>query len=306
MRSAPEAASIACLVSFVLAGLCAPACAQDLDSSIVPETDPPPETEAPVETDLGVEADLSLDPTEADPTWSWVVEVKPMIWVPGLRGDVELPRSSSVDVETINIDEVEATPAGRMSIRAGNWTFRFRGYAFSLDESDEARSSFTLGGGTVAAGDPVFSDLELAGFDVTAGYRLWTPVESVENETRLGFDLYGGVRVNSLDLDVTSNDLRSQEDYVWLQPLVGLEMQIDLPRGFGVEASFDVGVQPFGDETAFSWDATAAFQWRFARHAGLEIGFRHQQLLLEKGSGSNDFEFDASLAGLYGALVFRF
>jgi len=257
----------------------------------------------PVETELEAGADLTLSPAEDDPTWAWSVEIKPMVWVPGLRGDFELPGSSEVDVETINIDEVEAAPAGRVSIRAGDWTIRFRGFAFDLEERAPASRGFTLGGGTVARGDAVETDLEFSGFDLTAGYRVATPIEDSARETRLGFDVFGGVRVSSLSMEVASGASFSAEDGVWAQPIVGGRVTMDLPRRFAVEAGIDLGAQPFGDDSGLSFDITAAFQWRFAgNHGGLEIGFRHHQVFLE----SDGFEFNTSLAGLYGAVVFRF
>lgn len=262
--------------------------------------EPEAEVSAPA-SDSAVEG--ALEGAEA-----WTIRFEPMVWAPALRGDIKLPASSAIDVETIGADENEIIAAGRLTLRADRWSFQFRGFSFSLDESAAATDAFTLGGAGAIAGTNVLTDLDLAGFDLTVGYRIWTPLEDVEREVRIGFDIHGGARVHSLDISVRTAAALGAEENTWIEPIGGARMSIDLPQGFGVNVAFDAGGFPSGDDSSFSWDITVAFSWMFLsdRRGGLEIGFRHLDMNLNEGEGAGELEFDAALAGLFGAIVIRF
>ena len=243
---------------------------------------------------------------QLDPSWAWSVEIKPMLWSPGLRGNFSLPRSSTIDVETVNIDETRLAPVGQFSLRADGLDVRFRGFGFSLDEGEVVRSAFTLGGMAVAPGDRVSSQIDFASFDLTVGYRFWTPVEDVDREVRLGIDLYTGLRVHSMSMELRTATALASEEQTWVQPIIGFRITIDLPHRFVVYASLDGGGMSLGDDTASSVDLTAGVQWRFLDNVGFDWGFRHHQFNLQTRSSMGDFEYQGSLAGLYGALVIRF
>lgn len=219
----------------------------------------------------------------APPAWAdWTIRIEPMIWAPALRGDIKMPGAASIDVETLNADEVEISPAGRVAIRADKWSFLFRGFAFAVDEDD--------------------ADIDLAGFDLTAGYNIWTPIDDPDHEVRLAFDLYGGARIHSLDASIGASD----SDNTWFEPMGGGRLNLDLPYRFGLNLSFDAGGFTSGEDSSFSWDITVGFTWMAMENIGLEIGFRHLQMDLVEGDGTDEFEFDAALAGLFGSIVIRF
>jgi hypothetical protein len=212
----------------------------------------------------------------------WAIRFEPMIWAPALRGDLTVNGGAVIDVENVDADENEIAPAGTLTIRADQWSFQFRGFGFNVDEPA--------------------ATIDLFGFDGTVGYRLPMVIDDPDREVRLGFDIFGGVRVHSLDLSVGA----AQTDDVWAEPIVGGRMAIDLPHGFGLDLSASGGGLPSGEDSSFSWDITVAFSWMFAENAGLEIGFRHLQMDLLEGDGADESEFDAALAGLFGAVVIRF
>lgn len=251
----------------------------------------------------------SADETPASsPRDAWTIRFEPMVWAPALRGDFKLPASARVDVEAVGADENEIIPAGRFTMRAGEWSIQFRGFGFSLDELGTASEDLTIGGAALGAGDRVRTSIDLAGFDLTAGRAVWTPLEDTEADVRIAFDLYAGARLHSVEASVRpeGGGASSRSDNVWAEPIVGGRMTLDLPHGFGVNVSMDAGGLPLGDDSSFSWDITVAFSWMMHDKAGVEIGFRHLQMDLSEGSGADEFEFDAALAGLFGAVVFRF
>lgn len=219
----------------------------------------------------------------AQPAWAdWTIRIEPMVWAPALRGDISLPGTASIDVEDLDADENEISPAGRVTIRADKWSFLFRGFAFGVDEDA--------------------AEIELAGFDLTAGYNIWTPIDDSDNEVRLAFDLFGGARIHSLDASIGA----AENDNTWFEPIGGARVELDLPHRFGMNVSLDGGGFSSGEDSSFSWDVTVAFTWQPVDNVGLEIGFRHLQMDLTEGDGANESEFDAALAGLFGGVVIRF
>ncbi len=222
-------------------------------------------------------------PIDAAPQWAdWTIRVEPMVWAPALRGDIKMPGAAFVDVEAINADGVEVTPAGRVTIRADKWSFLFRGFAFALDNDA--------------------TTFDLSGFDLAAGYSVWTPINDTENEVRLAFDLFGGARIHSLDASIGAAD----SDNTWFEPIGGARVNLDLPHRFDIILSVDGGGFTSGSDSSYSVDITIAFSWMPLQNVGLEIGFRHLQMDLIEGEGTDEFEFDGALAGLFGAVVFRF
>lgn len=290
------------LASAAVLTLAALAVAQDQPSAAPTTTpdQPAASTAAPATPDQPQDpASLDLD---TDPRW--IVRFEPNVWVPALRGDVSVPNSSSIDVEDIGADENEPAPAGRITFRADRWRILFRGFGFSLDETAGADRAFTLGGAAIAAGDRINTDLSFSSFDAVAGYELFVPIDDKENDVRLAFDIIGGVRVTSVDLDLSqqAGAASSGGDNVWAMPIIGGRMALDLPRGFGLDLTFDGGGLPTDDD-AFTWDITVAFSWMATNNLGVEIGFRHLDSTLSDGDA---LEFDAALAGLFGAVVIRF
>ncbi len=210
------------------------------------------------------------------------IRFEPMLWAPALRGDIKMPGGGATDVETLDADENELAPAGRATLLADKWSFLLRGYGFSVDEDA--------------------AEIDLAGFDLTAGYDLWQPINDEANEVRLTFTPFAGVRVHSLDTTIGAADA----DNTWFEPMAGLRVNLDLPYGFGLNVSGDAGAFTSGEDSSFSWDITVAFSWLITHNLGLEIGFRHLDMDLVEGDGADEFEFDAALAGLFGAVVIRF
>lgn len=238
----------------------------------------------------------------------WTIRLEPMVWAPALRGDVGLPGGSTLDLETVEADENEIIPAGRATLRFDDWSVMFRGFAFGLDTTATASNGFALGSGAIAAGDRVSTELDLAGFDLTLGYTIWTPIDRPQDEVRLAFDLFAGARLHSLDLSIAeaAGGAESSADNTWFEPIGGVRLALDLPYRFALGVSLDAGGFSTGDDSSFSWDITVGFTWRPIENVGLEIGFRHLQMDLSDGEGAREFEFDGALAGLFGAIVIQF
>ena len=253
--------------------------------------------------DVGASASLMLE----HPLQRYSVAIEPMIWAPGLRGDVGLVNSSVIDVEVVNADETQIAPAGRATLKVEKWMFQFRGFGFSVDEEAGAERGFNLDGGAVAAGERVRTEFDLYSFDLTLAYELPAVIDNPEDEVRLAFDVFGGARLTSFDGTIASvgGGASASGDEAWGMAIGGARMKLDLPHRLGLNVSVDIGGFP-GTESAFTWDITVSFFWMAVENVGLEIGFRHLRSDLQSGDGPNDLVFDAAIAGLFGAVVIRF
>ncbi|MDX2116386.1 MAG: hypothetical protein SFZ24_12320 [Planctomycetota bacterium] len=250
------------------------------------------------------------EPGPAREVWDrWTIRFEAAAWAPALAGDATLPGGTSVDVEDIDADENEIEPTGRALIRGGKWSFMFRGFGFSFDDEGRAGASFDASDEiSFVRGDAVDAAIDIQGFDLTAGYTVLTPIDDVERDVRVAFDLYAGARLHTLDLSIgVPGGEAAQDDGVWVEPIGGVRVAVDLPHEFGFDLTLDGGGFPGSDASSYSWDVTVAFRWMFLGQGvgGLEIGFRHLRMNLEDGD-AEALEFDGALAGLFGGIVIRF
>ena len=85
----------------------------------------------------------------------------------------------------------------------------------------------------------------------------------------------------------------------WLDPIVGLHLDVELRRWFFV-AEADIG--GFGLGSDFSWSALGAAGFRFAPWFGVMVGWK----ALSADYDDDGFVFDATLHGPFASLVFTF
>jgi len=242
---------------------------------------------------------------------AWRVQVEPILWFPSLAGDLKVASRRSFAVDSLDMDDPQLTPAGQVKLRTGaepgSWWFVFSGFGFGIDGTESAGSSITAGGLDFDRGDRVSYDFELTSFEFTAEYVLPPILNRPDDEVRLGFNIYAGARV--YDVDVTIGEPGGDEvgrDNYWFEPILGVRMLMELPRGFAIDLSVDGGWFSSGDDESSSWDLMVAFLWRFHSHGFAEIGFRHFSPYLSTGSGDDEFEFDGRLAGLWASVGFTF
>lgn len=233
---------------------------------------------------------------------AWTVKIEPMIWAPALAGDFEVGDggSDSFDAEWIDADEVELSPAGRVTIKADRWRFLFEGFAISADDENTVSESFTADGVAFARGTRADLDLDLAVFKLTAGREVWR--KQFDDDVAIAATLYAGARLIDMDLSLENSAGASiGGDGTWIEPLVGFEVAFELPRGFDLRFALDGGAS-LGEDIGFDWQVISAFGWRFHDHIGIEIGFRHMSLDVSE----DDFGFDGWAAGLFGSVVIYF
>lgn len=249
-----------------------------------------------------------VEATAWDPSDRWTVQIEPMVWFAAMKGDVTFRNGSTFELQQVDMDEVHAAPAGRFSLRASRWTFEFSGASVGFEDDGRADTDIDTGTFTVAAGDRVDFDLTYSAFKLTAGYAFDPIIRDDESEVALWVDAYGGVQLYHLDFEFgpSGADDRINVEEAWLEPLVGVRFNINLPRGFEVGVSLDAGAAINGG-TGFAWDISPSFRWfpMENKTVAIEVGFRHLAADLSTGD-DEDFQFDTFTAGLFASVVIRF
>lgn len=240
----------------------------------------------------------------------WSLSFEPSLWAPGLSGDVRLPGGTgTTDFEHLRVDDPEITPFGELHFRHGKLTISFSGFGFSLNETARPGAATTVGGVTIPAGGPGIVDLDLFSAQGTVGWRV---VEHVlgERETRdsvtMAIDVYGGVRGYDLDVRIASAGGMSQSSDGWVEPIVGARLSAEVLEDFTIDLTLDAGAMPLGDHSSASFDINVGVQWRPLHNLGVQFGWRQIILDLRDGDGAGRLDFEGTLAGVYGSIVFRF
>lgn len=269
---------------------------------------------ASAQDDFALETDASLDLTPEKP---WLVQLEPMLWVPALRGDIQLPGGPAFDVEVIDLDENELAPAGELLIRADRWSLFFSGFGFESSGTERAQRAFRAGPIAVAAGAEVDYEFEETSFTLLAGYEVWqlpltepAPGGGTQpaRDVRVAIDLLAGVRLYDISTRLTVvGGATAAASNTWTDILGGARVTMDFPYDTQLEVASTIGgFSDGGDNSSFSWDITAAFNWAPVENVALQFGFRHLSVDLTEGENNNEFSIDTSLAGLFGSVVIRF
>lgn len=249
----------------------------------------------------------------------WVLRIDPTVWWVSPEGDLKLPGSGgsgghTVELNTLNLDTPEFTPAGSLAINAGNFRFSFFGAAYSRDTGGFADGAFQLGDVSFADGDPFETDFEFNLFEITAGYRFlsydWKErTKNKEKAVDVVLDLYGiaGGRLYDMDIGIASPGGASSDTDQFFGDIVGgVRGELIILRDFQINVQLSAGGMGDSDRSSFSWDIQISGEWHPFENVGVQVGWRHVDFSFEDGDGPEKFDFDGSLAGVFAGIVIRF
>lgn len=233
----------------------------------------------------------------------WVVKLQPRVWYLAPTADIRLPGSeSTVDLDDLDANQPRIGPYGELTIQADAWQFTLSGADFSASSSTLARRGLTLGDLTIAPGARVDTSLDLTFGQFSAGYRLVNHRFDPEAANVGRLWVLGGVRVYEFQTEVSTGALIDQAEEFWAEPFAGVRGELQLVDDFSIDLEITGGYS--GD--ASSLDVAVGFQWRPVDWFGAQIGYRILRAGLEDGDGTDRYEFDGSLAGLFAGVVLRF
>lgn len=233
---------------------------------------------------------------EDDPS-AWHLAFTPYVWAAGIEGDVTVkgvtahPDASFVDL--LDTTDTLFGLQGHLEVTRGR--FGVYGDFFYV------RTKVEDAGQT---GVDLQTRMWFGEFGVQ--YRLVdTRTDRVPGIT---FDLYGGGRYTSLELDLdTRGSVSLNQKVDWIDPVVGGRVGLHLSEHWFLLFMGDVGGFGVGSELAWSVTGLLGYRWQ---GAGVEwavlAGYRALYQDYSEGSGTDRFRWDTTMHGPVLGLTIRF
>jgi hypothetical protein len=182
----------------------------------------------------------------------------------------------------------------------------------------------TLGHGEGLARGRIDFEVQQTIISIQAGYRLIggdfgasRPCACPHQPGAVALDAYVGARYWRTDLSLNINlpgappvipprqfSGSSVDD--WVEPLIGARFGLGLTPKWGMGINGNIGGFGIGDAADFTWTLSLMFNWQFARHWSLGLGWRTQSVHEMSGSGANRNGSDITTTGPIVGLAFNF
>ncbi|GMV25196.1 MAG: hypothetical protein AMXMBFR58_12270 [Phycisphaerae bacterium] len=251
----------------------------------------------------------------------WTLRIEPAAWYTSLEGDLTMPGApgsvqDTFGVDSLNLDESQWAPMGTVHVQAGKWRFTGSGFSYSNDvDQTTVTDSGGLGNLTLASGDVVSSSMDFWVLELQGAYRLvhrqLGTMQDGSPRLVFGLEPVVGVRMYSLDMQLdaitgASAGTSTSNDDFFFEPTAAVKLEGEFARQFTIDVQTGFGIGPWGDTESWSWDITVGGAWRPIPNLGIRIGYKHLLMDLKSGSGSDQFELDGSLGGLFVGAEIRF
>lgn len=191
----------------------------------------------------------------------WSFRAAPYLWTLGLEGTMGVKGLEvDVDVPFSDIfDDLDISFMGAFEARNGPW-----GITFDMQYSKLSDSTYPLGSQITSAS---FEMQQFMG-NLALSYRV------MENEGT-AVDLYGGVRMNWLDAEISvaggkGGSASRSGDETWADAIVGLRFQTPLGGDWAFRAVGDIGA---GDSD-LTWQGMGILVYRLSESWNLGFGYR--------------------------------
>ncbi len=237
----------------------------------------------------------------------WQFRASIPIWIPGITGSFATGSTSVssggslfdfagladrfLDVAT----GLEFAFVGSLGASRGRWSLDIDGFGATVGSTLTVKSS----GADAEIDLTAFIGRAMVGYRIVDG-----PLGcGTCGERRLTADVYTGIRVYhvNLELDTGTSDDKGSSD--WIDPIIGLRAKWDLSARWTAAAEADIG--GFGVGSDFVWSASASIGYRFTSCFGMRLGWSILDIDYSIGSGSKNFEFDVRFSGPTLAFTFE-
>jgi len=221
-------------------------------------------------------------------TSGWNFALSPYAWVPGITasvdtafGTVEVDKSSS-DV----LSKLDVAFMGSFEARNGRW-----GLIADLFYADLSQSRATPLG-------LLFSrtqfEIEAKALSAYAAYR-------IHEDNRVSIDLMAGLRVNSLDIDLSlSPGLLPRQSLgtgeTWVDPLIGGRLRFAITDQWFATAFADVGGLDVGSD--LTWQVFGSLGYQFDERWSVQGGWRYVAINKEIEGRDVETAFSGPLLGV--------
>jgi hypothetical protein len=227
--------------------------------------------------------------TTADSDWRYQFSLPG--WLPSLNGHMIVkgePLQLDLDVYDELLPNLSSTVMGSFEVGKGKWSFLTDLLYISLKPSGSLpRADF---------------DMELQQF--MGNFAVFYNVLDTEDSR---MDVYGGVRVNWLKVDVDARGkgplgrtFSKSSDMTWVDPIVGVRYQYDINEKTFITAMADVG--GFGVASDFAGNALISLGYRVNDKLSLGVGYKANYSDYTDG----DVTYDITEHGLLLSLDYAF
>ena len=225
---------------------------------------------------------LMLAGPAAAQTSEWTFAVSPYAWVPGITvavdtawGTVEVDKSSS-DV----LSKLDVAFMGAFEARNGRWGLIADLFYANLSQSRATPLGLLFSRARI--------ETEAKALSAYAAYR-------IHEDDRTSVDLMAGLRVNSLDIDLSlSPGLLPGQSFdigeTWVDPLIGGRVRFAITDHWFATALADVGGLDVGSD--LTWQVFASLGYQFDDRWSVQGGWRH--VAIDKEIDGRDVENDFS------------
>ncbi|MHC4737865.1 MAG: autotransporter outer membrane beta-barrel domain-containing protein [Planctomycetota bacterium] len=236
------------------------------------------------------------------PSDGWEIRLMPYLWIPSLDADSTVSGlSGSVDLNFCDIvDFLDFGAMGRMEGWKNRWGLTFDGMFLNLG----ADGSFEGSRGIVSF--DLDADVRFGMADFGLAYRLFERQHGDNNEQKLSFEPYGGLRygylrqkidlnVNIVGVGSAGARLGGSED--WVEPFVGVRVIWDLNDKLSLNIRGDAGGFGIGSASDLTWQVVIGADYQLSKRTSLNAGYRVLDVDYSRGSGSEEFGIDFQAKG---------
>ena len=228
----------------------------------------------------------------------WEVQVTGYLWATALNGTVGIGNLPNSDVNLTFSDilqNLDGALMGDIFVRNGPWMFL--GDVVWASLSDKTNLN-------IANSPTLKYDQDLLILSAIGGYELPLGVDALD------LSLTAGVRYQRLTTELTlqsgtfpiSVNRNRTED--WIDPVFGLAMQYDISKHWTLNGLADIGGFGVGSEFTSQGFLTASYNW--TDRISTAFGYRALYTNYESGSGSNRFDYEATLHGPFMSVGLHF
>jgi hypothetical protein len=216
------------------------------------------------------------------------VKAKGVFTIDGVASIVDL------DLDTI-LDDLDGIFEGGFEYTNEQWAFVLWGFWVELETDIKTESMIGEFDTNI--------DLKLAILDAAVARRLGQWPLGGSETADWAFDLLGGLRYWSIDIEVTEEtpsgfDLSGSRKDDWVDPFVGGRFLFDFSEKLNASFRADIGGFGIGSASDLTWSFTAVGEWRLGRNTALLAGYRYLNVdSWNTGSGDTETDYDFYLHG---------
>jgi opacity protein-like surface antigen len=251
----------------------------------------------------------------------WTIQVEPAAWYVAPGGKLNMARTGiggdRLFLSDLNTDSPRFSPFVEAHLKFDRARLTVSGFSLSARGVAPAAIDGLIGGTPTAAGDELRTKLDFTSFEATGAYQVVRfPSEKGEcvrlADGRLcfnvGVDAVAGVRYYETHFDVSrSLGGQASASETFAEPILGAKVTAEFNERYTIDLQVSFGRwNSGGDRTSSSWDILLGGQWHPTHNIGVQLGYRSLSTDLRHGRGTDRFEYNGALQGLYGGLVVRF